>query len=149
MTLVEEVVADAEREVEAVEALRGQHRQVRRPHLAVVEPGLVFDVAREQPRDAADGVGRPLQDRASARPARRSDPRRGARGRPVPAARRSARAGHVRKPTTTSRVSHSTSASGATSARTPAPPSAAAAPRDANAVATTRRSAGGASAERA
>ncbi len=56
----EEVVADPQREVEAVEALPGQHREIRGPHLAVVEPGLVFDVAREQARDAADAVGRPF-----------------------------------------------------------------------------------------
>ncbi len=57
---VQEVVADAESEAEAVEALRGQHGEVRRPHLAVVVPGLVLDLAGEQPRDAADGVGRML-----------------------------------------------------------------------------------------
>ena len=34
----------------------GQHRQVPRPHLAIVVPGLVLHVAREQPRDAADNI---------------------------------------------------------------------------------------------
>ena len=62
--LAEKVVADAEGQVEAVEALRGQHGEVPRPHLAVVVPGLVFHVAGEQPGDAADGVGGALDNGA-------------------------------------------------------------------------------------
>ena len=34
--------------MKTVEPLRGQHREIARPHLAIVEPRLVFDVAREQ-----------------------------------------------------------------------------------------------------
>ena len=52
-----------EREAEAIEALRGQRREVCRPHLAVVEPRLVFDFAGEQPHNAADSVGRTLGHR--------------------------------------------------------------------------------------
>ena len=52
----EKVVADAETQVEAVEALGGEHREVARPHFAVVVPGLVFDVAGEEAGDAADRV---------------------------------------------------------------------------------------------
>ena len=55
--VAQEVVADAEAQVEAVEALGGEHGEVARPHFAVVVPGLVFDVAGEEARDAADGVG--------------------------------------------------------------------------------------------
>ena len=51
------VVAEAERQAEAVEALRDQHRQVATPELLVVEPALVLDLAAEQPRHAADRVG--------------------------------------------------------------------------------------------
>ena len=57
----QEVVADAEAQVEAVEALGGQHREVARPHFAVVVPGLVFDVAGEEAGDAADRVGGALR----------------------------------------------------------------------------------------
>ena len=59
----QEVVADAEAEVEAVEAVFREHGEVMRPHLAVVEPGLVFDLAGEEALDAADGVGGPLRGR--------------------------------------------------------------------------------------
>ena len=38
-------------------------RQVRRPHLAIVVPGLVLHIAREQPHHAADAIRRPLRDR--------------------------------------------------------------------------------------
>ena len=41
----------------------GEHGEVMRPHLAVVEPGLVFDLAGEEALDAADGVGGPLAAR--------------------------------------------------------------------------------------
>ena len=58
----DEVVADAEGEVEAVEALGGQHGQIGGPHLAVVVPGLVFHVAGEESGDAADDVGGLLHD---------------------------------------------------------------------------------------
>ncbi len=53
----EKVVADAETQVEAVEALGGQHGEVVRPHFTVVVPGLVFDVAGEETGDASDRIG--------------------------------------------------------------------------------------------
>ena len=37
--------------------MRGEHREVTRPHLAIVEPGFVFDIARKQSAIAADAVG--------------------------------------------------------------------------------------------
>ena len=49
-----------------------------RPHLAVVVPGLVLDVAAEQAGDAADGVGRPLDDGLADRRARPAAGRRAA-----------------------------------------------------------------------
>src|SRR5262249_33655960 len=54
-----EVVAEAQREVEAVEALLGEHRKVLAPEAAIVEPFLVLDVAREQAHDAAHAIRRP------------------------------------------------------------------------------------------
>src|ERR1039457_6136511 len=59
----QEVVAYAEAEVEAVEAVFREHGEVTRPHLAVVKPGRVFDLAGEEALDAADGVGGPLHVR--------------------------------------------------------------------------------------
>ncbi len=53
----QEIVSDAEAEVEAVEAVFGEHGEVARPHLAVVEPGLVFHLAGEEALNAADGIG--------------------------------------------------------------------------------------------
>src|SRR5207253_732850 len=60
--LPREVVSDPQGEAEPVESLRRQHGQVFGPHGAIVVPGLVFDVAHEAPRDAADGVGWALDD---------------------------------------------------------------------------------------
>src|SRR6185437_10135861 len=51
----EEIVADAEGEMEAVEAVRGEHGEVLGPHLAVVEPGLVLELAAEEAHVAAHG----------------------------------------------------------------------------------------------
>ncbi len=51
----EEIVADAEGEVEAVEAVLGEHGEILGPHVAVVEPGLVFELAAEEAHVAADG----------------------------------------------------------------------------------------------
>ena len=51
--LLEDVVAEPEGKVEPVEALRGQHGEIVRPHLAVVEPGLVERLAGELPHHAA------------------------------------------------------------------------------------------------
>jgi len=62
--LADKIVADAKGKVEAIEALARQHRQVARPHLAIVVPGLVFDVAGEEPRNAANGIGRALDNGA-------------------------------------------------------------------------------------
>src|SRR5206468_5984131 len=45
--LPREVVAEAEGEVDAVEAVADQHRQVGRPEGPVMEPALVLDVAGE------------------------------------------------------------------------------------------------------
>ena len=53
----QEIVADAEAEVEAVEPVFREHGEVMRPHLAVVKPGLVLDLAGEQALHAAYGVG--------------------------------------------------------------------------------------------
>ena len=72
----QEVVADAEAEVEAVEAVLREHGEVVRPHLAVVEPGLVFDLAGEKALDAADGVGGPLRRWIAAGRGRRPGRRR-------------------------------------------------------------------------
>ena len=94
----QEVVADAQREIEPVEALRRQHGQVRRPHLAVVVPGLVFDFAGEEARDAADGIGRALGHRLTGQRGPRAGHRSSARGQPVPGARRSGPARRVRRP---------------------------------------------------
>ena len=47
--LPDEVVADAQRQIETIEPVRRQHRQILRPHLAIVVPGLVFHVAGEEP----------------------------------------------------------------------------------------------------
>src|SRR3984957_4051954 len=59
----QEIVANAEAEVEASELVLREHGKVMRPHLAVVEPGLVFDLAGEKALDTADGVGRPFRGR--------------------------------------------------------------------------------------
>ncbi len=39
--------------MQSIEALRGQHRQIRRPELPILEPGAIFNIAHEQPTDAA------------------------------------------------------------------------------------------------
>ena len=61
--VADEVISDAESEIEPVEALRRQHVEVLRPHRPVVVPRLVFHVAREQPHHAAHFIGRPLDRR--------------------------------------------------------------------------------------
>src|SRR5260370_16111214 len=48
----QEIVSDSEGEVEPVEAVRGQHGEVRRPHLASVKARLVLAVAWGEARDA-------------------------------------------------------------------------------------------------
>jgi hypothetical protein len=58
--MADEVIADAVSQVEPVEALRCQHREIVRPHLCVVVPGLVFYLAGEEPRYAAYLVSRTL-----------------------------------------------------------------------------------------
>src|SRR6185437_323560 len=58
--VIKKVIADAEIQAKAVEALRGQHRKILRPHLAVVEPGLVLYVAAENAPITANGVEGPL-----------------------------------------------------------------------------------------
>ena len=57
------VVAQPQGEAETVEPLRGQHGEIARPELPVVEPGLVFHIAAEQAGDATGGVCGPLDDR--------------------------------------------------------------------------------------
>ena len=54
--LPDEVVADAKRQVEAIEPVRRKHRQILRPHLAIVVPGLVFHVAREETGPTANAI---------------------------------------------------------------------------------------------
>ncbi len=52
-----EIVAQAQREAEAVEALGREHRQVAAPKFLVVKPALVLDVAGKGPPDGTHGVG--------------------------------------------------------------------------------------------
>ncbi len=54
------VVAEAEGQIEPVEALGDQHRQVAPPEVAIVKPGLVLDGAGERTHHAADRIGGPL-----------------------------------------------------------------------------------------
>ena len=61
--IAEKVVADPQRQIEAIEALRRQHGEIGGPHLAVVVPGLVFDLADKEPVQAAHDIGRLLDDR--------------------------------------------------------------------------------------
>ncbi len=56
------VVAETEAQVEAVEALRSQHGEIARPHLAVVVPGFILDIAREEPQQAANCICRSFSD---------------------------------------------------------------------------------------
>ena len=56
------IVAQTKGEVEAIEALRRQHRQIFRPELAVIEPRLVFQFALEGAADRAGLAGRLLDD---------------------------------------------------------------------------------------
>jgi hypothetical protein len=74
--LPREVVTEAESEVDPVEALGDEHREVVPPERPVVPPALVLDVADEQPHDAADPAGRSLDDRR--RRAQRRERLRGA-----------------------------------------------------------------------
>ena len=53
----QKIVADAEAELKAAETVFRQHGQVTRPHLAVIEPGFVFDLAGEKALHATDNVG--------------------------------------------------------------------------------------------
>jgi hypothetical protein len=45
--ILQKIVAESETEIEAIETVRGEHGQVARPHLAIVEPRFIFHVARE------------------------------------------------------------------------------------------------------
>src|ERR1700722_3075504 len=76
----QEIVANAEAEVEASELVLREHGKVMRPHLAVVEPGLVFDLAGEKALDTADGVGRPFRGRGQAQGGLRQSGCAGQRG---------------------------------------------------------------------
>src|SRR5436190_7251097 len=56
------IVADAEREAKAIKPLSRKFSQVGLPEGAIVEPGFVLDIAVERASDAADFVGRPLNN---------------------------------------------------------------------------------------
>src|SRR5215469_5078929 len=60
--LIEEVVANAEVQAETIPTLSGQHREVCRPHLTIVEPGFVLNIATKDASDAANSVERPLDN---------------------------------------------------------------------------------------
>ncbi len=47
-------------QVKAIEALGGEHREIARPHLAIVVPGLILDVACKQPGHTANRIRRPF-----------------------------------------------------------------------------------------
>ena len=83
MTLVQKVVADAEGEVEAIEALRGQHGQVRGHISRSLNQGLSSTSLVKRRVMLRTRVGGTLGDGRSTRPARPADRARGAPGRPV------------------------------------------------------------------
>ena len=59
---VHEIVTDSKTEVQPIETMRGQHRQIIAPRAAIVEPGLVFHLADEGLQHAANAVRRLLHD---------------------------------------------------------------------------------------
>jgi len=61
--VAQKVMAHTKREMDAVEAVAGQHRQIAPPELRVAEPGQVLDVAGKQARHAPDRIGRRLDSR--------------------------------------------------------------------------------------
>src|SRR5215469_2416020 len=55
-----EIVTEAERETEPIEALCRKHGQVGRPEFMVVEPGFILDIAFEAAADSTNSIGRSL-----------------------------------------------------------------------------------------
>src|SRR5690348_8754720 len=60
--MLQKIETDPQIEAEPVNALSRQHRKVCRPHLAIVEPGLVLHIAYKQAADTADLIERLLND---------------------------------------------------------------------------------------
>ena len=52
--LAQEIVTNTEAEIEAVELIFREHGEVMWPHVTIVKPGFVFDLAGEKALDAAD-----------------------------------------------------------------------------------------------
>ena len=50
------ILATAQVQTETVETLGGQHRKIYGPHLTIVEPGLVLNIAAKNPPDAANTI---------------------------------------------------------------------------------------------
>src|SRR5205814_2232203 len=56
--LAKEIVGHPKHQAEAIETLRGEHREVRFPQLPIVEPGLVLDFAGDDTSHGPDRIGR-------------------------------------------------------------------------------------------
>ncbi len=57
------VVLNAESKAECVEAVAGEHRQIRAPEVTVVQPAAVFDLVGDEAGHRADAIGRVLDQR--------------------------------------------------------------------------------------
>src|SRR6185437_3684446 len=54
--LPKEVVANPKGQIESIKSLFSEHCQILRPHLAIVEPRLILDVAREESRYTSHAI---------------------------------------------------------------------------------------------
>ena len=57
------IIAQPEREIETIEAMRRQQRQITSPKFPVIEPPTILKIAGEHPHHAAHRIGRMLDDR--------------------------------------------------------------------------------------
>lgn len=61
--MAQEIVTDAEAEIEAIEPILRKHGKVLWPHVAIVEPGFIFGLAGEEALNAANVKSGPCCDR--------------------------------------------------------------------------------------